>query len=64
MKIRMLTSIAGEISAVAGDEIEIDAATAKRLIASGQAEPLKGSPEAAAKKRAPERATAKRARAR
>lgn len=51
--IKMLTSIAGEgFSAAPGEIIELDAATEKRLIASGQAEAVeqpKAKPKATAK---------------
>lgn len=38
MRVKLLTSISGDISGGYGEVIEIDAATAGRLIASGQAE--------------------------
>jgi len=62
MRIRMLTAIAGiRWSASAGDEVEMDDATAHRLIAAGSAEPLLMAPETAVMKQ-PEMAVTRRQR--
>ena len=42
MRVKLLTSISGDISGGYGEVVDIDAATAGRLIASGQAEALEG----------------------
>ena len=63
MRVRMLTSISGSVTASPGDVVDIPSDVAKRLIDTDQAMPAKAA-EAAARKPAGERATAKRARVR
>lgn len=59
MKVRLLISRATlKGGQMAGDEIEVSDAEAKRLIEAGQAEPLRRSrPEQAVPKRKPEKAS-------
>lgn len=65
MLIEMLTSIAGSITGAPGDVVDVDTATAERLIASDQARrPTRKTAEAAARGAAPETATAAPARPR
>lgn len=59
MKIRLLVSRSGAgFSQTAGEEIEVDAAEAKRMIAAGQAEEVK-TKEKAAKSKTYEKANKK-----
>ncbi len=64
MRVRMITTMAGpEVSALAGQEVELDNETAVPLIKGGYAQPVKAAIETAAIKQ-PEKAAARPGRSR